>query len=258
MSPFPATEIPSGRTALITGATDGIGLALARIYRARGARLALVGRRFIGDLDRGLFMPETYCRADLSRPDCAAEVERFLQMRGIERIDLLIQNAGTGYYGPVEDQTPAGIRNLLAVNLMTPIRLLHRLYPYLERSGGKVVLIGSVVSAIACPDYAVYAATKAAIEAFGLSLRAELKGRVSVQVIHPGATRTGLHAKIGLSRDEVDWERFPSAERVAAKIARAIEGRRPVVTIGVGNRLVRWAGRFLGSALDGAMRGARR
>lgn len=248
----------SAKTVLITGATDGIGLALARIYRAQGARPVLVGRRSLSDLHPDFFTPQTYCRTDLSGDDCADEIERFLQAQEIEGIDLLIQNAGTGYYGPVKEQTRASIRQVLAVNLTTPILLSHRLYPYLEQTGGKMVLIGSVASAIACPDYAVYAATKAALEALGRSLRAELKGRVRVQVVHPGATRTGLHAKIGLTRDRVDWERFSSAERVASKIARAIAGRRPVVTVGAGNRLLRFAGRLLGGAVDGVMRSTSR
>ena len=245
-------------TVLITGATDGIGLALARHYQASGDRLILLGRRPRSELDPELFTADTYCQTDLNDPYCPAQVERFLLELEIEGIDLLIHNAGTGYYGPVESQTEQSIRNVVSVNLKAPILLSHRLVAFVQPVRGKIVLIGSVVSALPCPEYAVYAATKSALEGFGRSLRIELVGTAQVQVIHPGATRTGLHAKMGVVRDVVDWERFPSAEDVASKIARAIEGNRSTVVIGFGNKLAWFAGSYFRGVIDAMMRmGAR-
>ncbi len=245
-------------TILITGATDGIGLALARLYRAGGARLILLGRRPLSELDPALFTPGTYCKTDLSDPYCPAQVEHFLLELEIEGIDLLIHNAGTGYYGPVERQTEQSIRNVVSVNLTGTILLSHRLVAFVQPVRGKIVLIGSVVSALPCPEYAVYAATKSALEGFGRSLRTELLGTARVQVIHPGATRTGLHAKIGVGRDVVDWERFPSAEDVASKIARAIQGDRRTVVIGFGNKLAWFTGSYFRGVIDAVMRGGTR
>jgi short-subunit dehydrogenase len=110
-----------------------------------------------------------------------------------------------------------------------------------------------VAAALPAPDYAVYGASKAALEGFARSLRIELAGRVGVQMIHPGATRTGMHAKIGAPLAQIGWRRFPPAARVAAQIVRAIDGGRPLETIGAANRLLRFAGRQLGGLVDRAI-----
>lgn len=235
---------------LITGATDGIGLELARIYQGRGCPLALIGRRPLDRLDGGLFDENNYCQIDLAKPYSDDVITRFLDERGHDDLDILLHNAGVGYYGEVRDQPRANIDELIAVNVETPMALTHRLLPRLAGTRGKVVMIGSVAASVPCPDYAVYSATKAAIDGFARSLRAELRGTVGVQVIHPGATRTGMHAKIGLRREIVDWERFPPAANVAAAVVRAIDSGGATVTIGWGNRLLRFAGRFLAPPLD--------
>ena len=241
---------PHRKTVLITGATDGIGRALAEIYRARNERLVLVGRRPLDSLAGGLFREEAYCEADLSEADCAEKVCSFLRSRRIDALDLAIQNAATGYYGTVADQPVSSIREIVAVNLLAPLRLTHALVPYVNNARGKHVLIGSIAHAFPCPEFAVYAATKEALDVFGRNLRVE--GDVNVQVIHPGATRTGIHRKSGW-RDE-DSRAFPSAERIARRIARAIDGRRSVATIGLRNCFLRFCGRYCEGAIDALMR----
>lgn len=242
-------------TILITGATDGIGLALASAYDASGARLILVGRRPLDRLEAPLFTANSYCQADLSQADCAEKIVLFLNEQGIERLDLLIHNAGLGYYGLPEEQSADSIKELTAVNLLAPIAITHNLMPRL--TGGKIVFISSVSSALPTPKYAVYSATKAALDGLARNLRVELQGSVAVQVIHPGATRTAMHAKSGISRDVMDWEGFPSAEDVAHKIIKAIEtieSGKPSVTIGLGNRFLRFAGLYLGGVVDWLVR----
>ena len=239
----------SKKTVLITGATDGIGRALAKIYRARGNRLVLVGRRALGTLNDPLYTEATYCRADLSQNDCAERVREFLNAQKIGTIALAIQNAGTGYFGPIAEQSAESIRDIIAVNLLAPLRLTHALIPYLQ-ANGKLVLIGSITHAFPCPDYAVYAATKEALNALGRNL--QIEGDINVQIIHPGATRTGLHKKIGMDNEKKKG--FPSAERVAQKITRAIDGRRFVATIGWGNAWARFLGRYCEGMVNAMMR----
>ncbi len=238
------------KTVLITGATDGIGRALAEIYRGRGERLVLVGRRALDSFECGLYSDKTYCEADLSEADCAERVCSFLRSRRIDALDLAIQNAATGYYGSVANQTEADIRTILAVNLLAPLRLTHALVPFVNNVRGKHVLIGSIAHAFPCPEFAVYAATKEALDVFGRNLRAE--GDVTVQVIHPGATQTGIHRKSGWQDEES--RPFPPAERVARRIARAIDGRRSVVTIGLRNSSLRFCGRYCEGAIEALMR----
>jgi short-subunit dehydrogenase len=237
-------------TILITGATDGIGLALARRYHETGARLSLVGRRPLDELDDPLFTSETYCQADLSRPDCADRISAWLDVQGVERLDLLINNAGAGFVGGIAAQTPENICMLEAVNLRAPMAVAHRLLPLVEAVGGKLVFIGSVAAVMPTPDYAVYTATKAALDAFVRNLRIELAAMDSparVQMIHPGATRTGIHAKSGLPAERIDPARFPPAEEVAAQIDDLIRGDRRLAAPGFANNLAlqtlrRWPG----------------
>ncbi|HMQ32071.1 MAG TPA: SDR family NAD(P)-dependent oxidoreductase, partial [Chloroflexaceae bacterium] len=238
------------KTALITGASDGIGLALARLFQAEGARVVGVGRRPPAELEREL--RGDYCRVDLAQPFAAAVVAEFLRRRGVDELDLLIHCAGVGSYGPVEAQAAGAIDALLDTNLRAPVALTHALLPALAAVAGRVVFIGSVAAALPVPDYAVYGATKAALEGFARGLRVELRGRAGVQVIHPGATRTGMHAKVGAPLERMGWRRFPPPERVARQIARAIAGGAPVATVGLGNRLLRLAGRHLGGLVDRA------
>lgn len=239
----------SKKTILITGATDGIGRALAKIYRARGDRLILIGKRPLDVLNDTLYTENTYCRADLSQDECANRICEFLDAQKIDAIDLAIQNAGTGYIGPIAEQNAESIQEIIAVNLMAPVSLTHALIPYLHASG-KLVLIGSIAHAFPCPNYAVYAASKEALNALGRNL--QIEGDINVQIIHPGATRTGLHQKIGIDNEKT--KEFPSAERVAQKITQAIDGRRFVATIGWRNAWARFFGRYCEGMVNAMVR----
>ncbi|MGJ3240847.1 MAG: SDR family NAD(P)-dependent oxidoreductase [Anaerolineae bacterium] len=240
---------------LITGATDGIGLALARYYAQQGERLILIGRRERATLDGAFFTAERYCQADLARADCAQIIADCLEAQGINTLDRLIHNAGIGYFGAIADQTPEQIETVLAVNLRAPVLLTHRLLPHVRDASGQIVLISSVVASLPAPEYAVYAASKAALDEFGDNLRIELQGTgVAVQVIHPGATRTAMHSKIGIPPERMDTRRFPTPERVAEQIAEAIASRTPQRTLGIGNRLMRIAGKHIAGLIDFVMK----
>ena len=205
---------------LITGATDGIGLALARLYAREGAELSLTGRRPGAEMDGDLFAAAAYCPADLTAPDAAMRIGCFLKREGRDQLDLAIFNAGIGWVGPIEQHDPDVIRRLVMVNLAAPIALAHLLLPMLR--GRQLVLIGSVAASMPCPSHAVYAATKAALDGLARSLRVELTNQFEVRIIHPGATRTGMHRKAGA---DLPVHRFPSATTVATQIKRSIEDR---------------------------------
>lgn len=225
-------------TVLITGATDGLGLALAKHYRKLGRTVIAVGRRAYTDLNSPPYPPERYIQIDLARPDADMMLIRALNALQVQSLDLVIHCAGTGFYGPVEQQEETDIERVVELNFTRPVQLTLTLSGRLEKSRGKVVFIGSVAASLPSPLYATYAATKRALEGFARSLRQETRGKYEVQVIHPGAMRTGFHRKLGLNREEMDWEKFPDVDPVARSIARAVEGRNPVVTIGAANRLV--------------------
>lgn len=238
---------------VITGATDGIGLALAQHYHKAGVRLLLIGRRALDTLDPAFFTPTCYCQADLATPASIEQISYWLHENKIASLDLVIHNAATGYVGPVATQPAENIRQLIAVNLQAPIALTHALYPLVERAAGKFVFISSVVAGLPAPTYAVYGATKAALDSFVRNWQIELRADcapVQAQLIRPGATRTQLHAKSGADPQAMGWTRFPSPDMVAQQIAHAITGKRRAVTLGPLNQLLYTAGRQFPALLD--------
>lgn len=244
------------RTILITGATSGIGYELARYYAERGARLILIGRKDPAELDPEFFTPQRYCQADLSQPDAAERVLAFVNRQRIGALDVLVHNAGIGYYGSVTDQPAESVEQLVAVNLRAPVALTHGLYPCLQSADRpKLVFISSVAAALPTPDYTVYAATKAALDGLAKNLRIEFDD-IDVQLIHPGATRTDMHRKSGVPAGELDTSKYPSAAEVAVQIADVIESNRSQAAIGWTNKLLRWAGTHAARLVDVGMRRA--
>ena len=239
-------------TVLITGATDGIGLALAERYDQEGHSLILVGRQ---ERPTGaMFDTSTYCQADLKADDAAERVKIFLEKNEIDGINRMILNAGTGYWGRSRDQSSESILNTIAVNLSSSVALIHNCQSHIEKANGRIVLVGSIVAALPCPDYSVYTATKAAVDGLCRSLQHELAPGVSIQVIRPGATRSGLHAKIGVDPSKVDWSGFPSSKNVAKKIHCTIEGWGSCKLLRTGERLIWQAGKKFPRVVDALMR----
>jgi NAD(P)-dependent dehydrogenase (short-subunit alcohol dehydrogenase family) len=224
-------------TVLITGATSGIGLALAN--RMSGEyRLVLCGRRPIDDCADDLPEGATYIQADLENPPGAVDaIETALRSHGIETLDRLIVNAGTGYYRAAEAESAAIIRGTLDVNLFAPVLLARRLAPLLEAVQGKLVLIGSVAHR-GSANMPAYAASKAGLAGLARSLGSEWQGRIAVQIIHPGPTATGMHQKAGYDPGRLS-RLFFSSEDMAAEIDRLIQTDRQTATVSTGARLRR-------------------
>ncbi len=235
-------------TVLITGATSGIGLELARLL-ANSHRLVLIGRKSPDALSDERFTQDTYCQADLSSPESVPIISSFLVRQNIQRLHLVIHNAAVGFYGTVEAQPDDKLQALLQTNLYSPIHLTQAVLPLMKPSD-KLVFVSSVAASLPVPDYAVYGASKAALSGFARNLRLELGNAPAVQVIYPGAVRTDMHRKSGVPEDKLNSARFPSAAQVAAQILQASRTRRREVTLGLANRLLRLAGRFLSDPLD--------
>lgn len=244
-------------TILITGATDGIGLALARSYAQPGAKLVLIGRRPLSTLTDPVFTPERYCQVDLADETCTAELSSWLHENNIRELDLVIHNAAIGFVGLPADQPIADLQDLIQINLWAPIALSNMLFPLVERVRGKIAFISSVATAFPSPNYATYTATKVALEGFVRSWQVELAAEespVQLQIIRPGATRTNMHVKSGADPATLRSERFPSAENVAEKIVAALATQQRSTTIGATNRLIYHVAGASGGLLDAVMR----
>jgi NAD(P)-dependent dehydrogenase (short-subunit alcohol dehydrogenase family) len=147
-------------------------------------------------------------------------------------IDILINNAGVGWAGPLTDMSAATVAQLVAVNLTAPIELTRLLTPTLAAGGrGRVVFVSSIAGQTGAPQEAVYAATKAGLNYFAESLRYELAGTgVGVSVVVPGVIDTPFFAQRG--RPYSRRRPVPiSAQRVGRAVLMAIEREQPVAFV---------------------------
>lgn len=219
---------------LITGATDGVGRALASHWLDSGREVVMVGRRGLADLEPGFFNDQNYCQADLGSSDAAAKIVAFLDERGIGRLAGVVHNAALGWVGGIAEQSEENVAMLIEVNLVAPIRLTQAVWDRTDR----FVFISSIVAEFPSPKYAIYAATKGALDGLARSLRAE-RGRPLVQVLHLGAVGSGFHAKAGMVLPEAVRAKFPCPDRAARWIATQAERGVSQATMGIKNRLIR-------------------
>ena len=189
---------PDGKVALISGASRGLGRQLALRLADKGADLVLLARDQ-QELDalaeqvrkRGVGCEAITC--DLAKPDeIAAACARINALGGV---DLLINNAGLGFYKPFLEHSLAEHDRIIDVNLRGLIHLTQQLLPLmLERGSGHIVNIASDVAANPIANMAVYAASKFAVRGFTLSLAREVKSQgVKVSLINPGIIDTGFN-----------------------------------------------------------------
>jgi short-subunit dehydrogenase len=244
-----------GQRVLLTGATGGLGAAVARRLAADGCRLVLSGRRV--ELLEAL-AAETGGEAivaDLSDP---ADVERLVEEAG--EVDILIANAGLPGTGRLAAYTPAQVDRALAVNLRAPIVLAQALtQPMVARGHGHVVFMSSIAGKSATPRSSIYNATKFGLRGFSLALRAELRpAGVGVSTIFPGFIRdAGMFAETGIKLPPGVGTRTP--EQVAAAVVRAIRRDKAEIDVapfslrataklsGLAPEIVSQSGRLLGT-----------
>ena len=219
---------------LITGASDGIGLSLARIFSSAGADVIGCGRRPSGQISNP---PQNwhYFQTDLRDSDAAESIAGRIGAFGMDALDFLVLNAGIGWVGDPTEEQPQQIRANFAVNLVAPILIVHRLSSLLESGKpGKVTLIGST-SKRGSSRFASYASSKAGLDGFARSLESEWRGRIAVQIANLGPVATEMHTKAGLSTGAMR-RFFLQPEEVAAEIHRFIHSSRRRCTIRPGSR----------------------
>jgi short-subunit dehydrogenase len=213
---------------LLTGATGGIGNAIARALHARGAHLLLTGRRadVLDELASELGERAEAFGVDLS--DSAA-VHRLAEDAG--QVDVLVANAGVPGTGRLPEYTCEQIDRVLDVNLRSVVHLTHALLPgMLERGRGHLVFISSISGKVATTHASLYNATKFGLRGFGFALSEDLRGTgVGATTVFPGAVAAGMWADSGMELPR--GVKASSAEEVAAAVIKGIERNRPEIDV---------------------------
>jgi short-subunit dehydrogenase len=231
------------KVVLITGASEGIGAACAEVFRLRGARLSLLARS--GEkLEQVGGEEAVRVAGDVTDPAVRARaVEATLERFG--GIDVLINNAGVGLYGPSWQAEPDDVRRLMEINFFAPLALVQLVVPHMEaRGAGTIVNVGSIAGRVTLPWMTLYSASKYALGSWTDGLRMELKDKgIHTITVCPGYVRTRFHEHAITGRAPAGIRRSRkfaiTAEQCAEAIARGVEaGRRTVLTPGVGWLLV--------------------
>ncbi|GIG39203.1 SDR family NAD(P)-dependent oxidoreductase [Cellulomonas phragmiteti] len=221
----------SSQTTIVTGASSGIGAALARRLAARGSDLVLVARRvdrlehLAAELRDAHGTRVEVVGLDLAAPHPGAALAAELDRRGV-RVTSLVNNAGFGTDGAFADEDPAQLASLVAVNVGAVVDVTRAFVGPLSAAGtGFLVNVASVAAYQPIPGMAVYAASKAFVLSLTEALWWELRGTgVRTLAFSPGLTRTEFFDQIGTAQYGDD---FQSPEQVADAVLRALDRRRP-------------------------------
>jgi short-subunit dehydrogenase len=217
----------AGSSVLLTGATGGLGHAIARALHGHGAELILTGRRTDVLAPLATELDARALAVDLSQP---AEVERLVREAG--EVDILVANAALPASGRLESFTVQEIDRALNVNLRAPIVLAHAFLPKMtERRSGHLLFMSSLAGKAATPGTSLYNASKYALRGFASALRAELReSGVGVSAVFPGFIRdAGMFAESGVKLPPGIGTRAP--EDVAKAVVEAIERNRGEVDV---------------------------
>lgn len=187
----------------VTGASQGLGLTLVKKLLAQGYRVAATSRdaralgQAVGLIDSERFLA---LAVDLNNPDCIDESIR-QTLAAFGRIDVVVNNAGYGMAGTVEEIAEQEIRNIFNVNVLAIINVVKSVLPVMRsQKSGYIINIGSVAGFVGAPGWSVYSATKAAVAAFSEVIALDIKEfGINVTVAEPSGFRTGFLTKNSLA-----------------------------------------------------------
>ncbi len=232
------------RVTLITGASAGIGAELARIFAAKGHRVALVARRtdrltaLASEITAAGGAAPVVIPCDLKQPDCGDRIAEALTANDVE-VDYVVNNAGFGLFGRAFQRDRADQLDIIAVNIRALTDLSLRFSEQLIRNRGGILNIGSIAGFLPGPGMAVYYASKAYVLSFSEALRAELAPHgVRVTVVCPGPVPSEFQARAGFKPgfDSVVLNVLPAA--VARQAYSGLMANQRAVLPGFGIKIV--------------------
>ncbi|HEX4104532.1 MAG TPA: SDR family NAD(P)-dependent oxidoreductase [Candidatus Paceibacterota bacterium] len=190
------------KVVVVTGASQGIGHAVAELLGKQGAKMVLAARS-VGEISAlAKKLPDALAVAtDMRKPgDVLDLIDKTLAKYG--RIDILINNAGQGMYGPVESIDIDKYKDIMELNVFAVVRAMEAAIPAMRKQGGGMIVnVSSRVSKNYFPNLAAYASTKYALNAISLTARAELeKDHIVVSVMHPKMTATNFGKNAAVAR----------------------------------------------------------
>ncbi len=243
-------------TALVTGASSGIGLELARCFAANGYALILVARdqprleHLAQELRSQSHQPVTVIPKDLAQPNATAELMAQITQHGLH-VDLLVNNAGFGSHGLFAEADLEQQTRMVQVNVTALMQLTRLCLPdMISRHRGKILNVASTAAFQPGPLMAVYYATKAFVVSFSRALENELAGTgVTVTALCPGPTATEFQRRAGVERTRLMTQRIMDAQTVARIGYDALMRGQAIVIPGARNRLLASAVRFLPARL---------
>jgi uncharacterized protein len=233
-------------TALITGASGGIGLDLTRLFARDGCDVVLVARseeklrEIAAELTAKHGITAHVIASDLARPDAAAEIVKMLTDRGVT-VDALVNNAGLGSSGPFLESDLRGELEMIQVNIVALTQLTKLLLPgMVARRRGRILNVASTASFQPGPLMAVYYATKAYVLSFSEALAEELRNTgVTVTALCPGPTETAFAAVAGVGTVRLFTLMKPASSAAVARTGyEAMKRGRRVVVHGLMNKLL--------------------
>jgi 2-keto-3-deoxy-L-fuconate dehydrogenase len=227
----------TGRTAIVTGGASGIGLATATLLAERGARVACL------DLDPDVAEPLLGLRVDVT-DDVAVRAAVATAAHELGGLDVLVNNAGVGAQGTVEDNDDAEWARVLDVNVLGMVRVSRAALPYLRRSAAAAIVnVCSITATAGLPQRALYSASKGAVLSLTLAMAADhVREGIRVNCVTPGTVDTPWVGRLLRRADD------PAAERAA------LEARQPTGRL-VSAAEVAGAIAYLASPLAGATTG---
>ncbi len=253
----------NNKTVIITGASEGVGAAAARLFAEAGANLMLVARgkkklESVAESLRDKTRVEVFAM-DVSDADACVDVFKKAKFE-FGRVDILVNNAGYHARGSVEEVEPDELAKVVDVNLRAPIMLSRIALPYLREAGeGAIINVGSLAGRVVYPGAATYSATKAGLRSFSLALAEELRDSgIKIGLVSPGPISTAfIMDDIDQVSDIVFSQPMSTAEEVAQTVLdlcgnnireQTMPQRSGVLTTVVG--LMPWLGRSLRPSLE--------
>ncbi|MBV8491464.1 MAG: SDR family NAD(P)-dependent oxidoreductase [Candidatus Eremiobacteraeota bacterium] len=218
----------NARSIVVTGASSGIGRALAVQAAREGFAVTLVARRAdrLDEIAAGIARDGGACAAIAADVTASGAAQRIVEaaLRAFGRIDVVVNNAGTGAVGKLLEISDREIDAMLQLHVYAPLHLARAALPHVKAVRGQLFFVGSGIARVPVPNYGAYALAKGAIRTAATQLRRELRADgVAVTYVDPGLVATEFHDAIGIERSR----EIPAAppERIARAILRAVARR---------------------------------